>query len=247
MIDQIKKMLQINEIKFYDLLFRSIIWVLIACSIIAIVIIHLDMFQSPNFEFSLSRNSIEGYLDIYKKYSGLFTATVAVIVAYLGLQRLKVASDANSDKLKQDHFVEWRTVQDVRLMELEKTDPYMKREFIKIRKNLFLQLYDLDFKIENKEQLTEIFKANFSEFIPFFESMNEKFMEMGGVYQNSSFSYTGQNFAFLFNGCIEKGYDQLYSDILALHRQYLATDRIIDSEMYKSALLVSLSPHRKRG
>jgi hypothetical protein len=242
-----KRLFQIDAIKFYEFLFRLIIWILMACSVVAIIIIHLDLFYSPRFAFDFSRKSIGGYLDIYKEYNGLFTATVTVIVAYLGLQRLKVASDANADKLKQDHFVEWRTVQDVRLIELEKTDPYMKREFIKIRKNLFLQLYELDFNIENKEQLTDVFKANFAEFIPFFESMNERFMEMGGVYQNESFSYTGQNFAFLFNGCIEKGYDQLYNDILDLHRQYLATDRIIDSEMYRSALLDSFSPHRKRG
>lgn len=240
-----KRLFQIDAIKFYEFLFRLIIWILMGCSLIAIIIIHLEMFYSLEFEFSLK--SIGGYLDTYKEYSGLFTATVTVIVAYLGLQRLKVASDANADKLKQDHFVEWRTVQDVRLMELEKTDPYMKREFIKIRKNLFLQLYDLDFNIENKKQLTEVFKANFAELIPFFESMNENYMELGGLYPNKVYSYTGQNFAFLFNGCIDKGYDRLYKDIIDLHQQHLASDRFIDIEVYKSALKESLNPNRKKG
>lgn len=240
-----KKALTTNSIRFYEFLLQMIIWILLIFSLIAVIIVHAKMFLSPNYKFSFSLTTIGGYFNIYAEFGGLFKATVATIVAYLGLKRLQVASEANSDKLKQDHFVEWRTVQDVRLVEIEKTDPYMKREFTKIRQKLFMELYVLDFKIENREQLSKIFDSNFKEFIPFFEQMNEKYMEFGGIYPNITFSYTGQNFSFLFGGCIEKSYDNLYADILDLHRQNLDENRFIDSSMYQSALQNYLKAEKK--
>lgn len=92
-------------------------------SIIAFVTIHWTL--SNKYSFSFSPDGINTYLTAFGQYEALFTATVATIAAYFGLLRLKVATDANNDKLKQDRFSEWKTVLDIRFIEIEKYDPYI--------------------------------------------------------------------------------------------------------------------------
>lgn len=92
-------------------------------SIIAFVTIHWTL--SNKYSFSFSPDGINTYLTAFGQYEALFTATVATIAAYFGLLRLKVATDTNNDKLKQDRFSEWKTVLDIRFIEIEKYDPYI--------------------------------------------------------------------------------------------------------------------------
>lgn len=225
-----------KNIRLLELILKSVMFVLCIFSIIALIAIHWKMCSEPMFHFSFSAERISTYFGIYSEHEDLFRSTVLTIAGFLGLQRLKVANDANSDKLKQDMFMEWRTVQEVRLIEIEKEDPLMKREFIKLRQNLFMELYDLNFEIKDKDQLSKIFTAHFKDRISFFESMNTKSIAFGSIYRDREFSFASQNFAFMFNGCIEKGYDLLYSDILELYRTNLPSDRLIDPGMYDSAL-----------
>ena len=229
--------------RIFNGLLLTIIIILVIMSIIALVAIHCLLHDK--YILSFSPVGINTYLSAFGQYKALFTATVATIAAYLGLLRLKVATDANNDKLKQDRFSEWKMVLDIRFIEIEKLDPYMKREFIRVRYNLFKQLYDLHFSISNKDQLTQISQTTFGDLISFFEAQNNKHIDMGGAYPDDQFSYSFDSFRFLLLGCVDKTYPDILTDLKALYLSALPTDRYIDSDLYKAALTNSLKNRQK--
>lgn len=223
----------IAKMKIFNWLLLGIIVILILMSLIAIVTIHWTLFDK--YSFSFSPEGIDNYLVSFGQYKGLFTATVATIAAYFGLHRLKAATDANSDKVRQDRFSEWKTVLDIRFIEIEKYDPYMKREFIRVRYNLFRQLYDLKFSIENNAQLTQIFLSTFQELARFFEEQNNKYIGMGGAYPNNTHSYSFDNFRFLFLGSVDIIYPSIVSDLQTLYLAALDPNRMINANLYRTA------------
>lgn len=224
----------IDRTKIFNGLFLTIIIILVIMSIIALITIHWTL--STKYSFLFSPDGINTYLTTFGQYKALFIATVTTIAAYFGLLRLKVATDANNDKLKQDRFSEWKTVLDIRFIEIEKNDPYMKREFVRVRYNLFKQLYDLKFSILNKEQLIQVFEINFKDLVSFFETQNNKHIDMGGAYPNNTYSYSFDSFRFLLLGCVDNGYADIIADLQTLYLSALPTDRFIDSGMYMEAL-----------
>ena len=223
--------------RLFQIAFHVIIGVLSFMSLYALYVLHWKMFSSENFKLSLTADNAESYLSRYGDYKSLFTLTVATIAAYFGLQRLKVAADANRDKIKSDYFNEWKTVLDVRTLEIEKQDPLMRREFIKVRHKVFLDLYDMNFAIQNKDQLVKVFK-HFKPRVDFFETQNEKNIQRGGVYPSNQFTYTFLNFHFLFAGCLDEAYSEMYSDLLELYCNSLSPDRIINEALYSAALKI---------
>lgn len=202
-------------------------------SFVALIAIHWTL--CDKYSFSLSPTGINNYLTALGQYKALFTATVATIAAYFGLHRLNAANVANSDKLKQDRFSEWKTVLDIRFIEIEKTDPYMRREFTRVRYNLFRQLYDLNFSISNNAQLTQIFQSTFQDLVRFFEEQNNRHIGMGGVYLNNNFSYSLDSFRFLLLGSIDANYPEISQDLRTLYLATLDPNRIIDSNMFMAA------------
>lgn len=223
----------IAKMKIFNWLLLGIIVILILMSLIAIVTIHWTLFDK--YSFSFSPEGIDNYLVSFGQYKGLFTSTVATIAAYFGLHRLKAATDANSDKVRQDRFSEWKTVLDIRFIEIEKYDPYMKREFIRVRYNLFRQLYDLKFSIENNAQLTQIFQSTFQELARFFEEQNNKYIGMGGAYPNNMHSYSFDNFRFLLLGSVDIIYPSIVSDLQTLYLAALDPNRMINANLYRTA------------
>ena len=145
--------------KIFNGILLTIIVILNFMSLVALFTIHWTLYDK--YSFSFSPEGINNYLASLGQYKALFTATVATIAAFFGLHRLKAATDANSDKLKQDRFSEWKTVLDIRFIEIEKADPFMRREFTSVRYNLFRQLYNLNFSITNNTQLTQVFQSTF--------------------------------------------------------------------------------------
>ncbi len=222
-----------TKMKIFNWLLLGIIVILISMSLIAIATIHWTLFGK--YSFSFSPEGIDIYLVSFGQYKGLFTATVTTIAAYFGLHRLKAATDANSDKVRQDRFSEWKTVLDIRFIEIEKFDPYMKREFIRVRYNLFIQLYDRNFSIENNEQLTQIFQSTFKEHARFFEENNTKYIGMGGVYRNEKHSYSFDSFRFLLLGSVDILYPSIVSDLQTLYLTALDPNRMIDFNLYRTA------------
>ena len=217
----------------FNSVFIIIICILGLTSIVALVAIHWEL---SKFNFSFSTKGINTYLSAYGEYKALFTGTVSTIVAYFGLHRLNAATEANVLKLKQDRFSEWKAVIDIRFIEIERKDPFMKREFIRLRLNFFEELYKLDFNIRNKEQLEYIFKKIFEGQVSFFEEQNEKYIHLGGFYPNNSYSYSLDSFRFLFLATLNDIYPDIVKDLLALYLQQLSSMRIIDPEAYKRQL-----------
>ncbi|MBK9630333.1 MAG: hypothetical protein IPO62_04585 [Saprospiraceae bacterium] len=208
----------------------TIIVILIFMSLVALLTIHWTLYNK--YSFSFSPEGIDNYLTSFGQYKALFTATVATIGAYFGLHRLKAATDANSDKLKQDHFSEWKTVLDIRFIEIEKADPFMRREFTRVRYNLFRQLYDLNFSITNNTQLTQIFQSTFQDLARFFEEQNNRHIGMGGVYPTNKYSYSFDSFRFLFLGSVDTIYPEIGSDLQTLYLAALDPNRMIDANMF---------------
>lgn len=223
-----------TKMKIFNLLLLTIVAILISISLLALAAIHWKLWDE--YYFSFSPEGINTYLTSFGQYKVLFLATVTTIATYFGLQRLKAATDANNDKLRLDRFSEWKTVLDIRFIEIEKHDPYMKREFVRVRYNLFRQLYNLNFSVTNNKQLTQIFISTFQDIIRFLEEQNNKHLGMGGVYPNNTYSYSFDNFRFLFVGSIDTFYPEIVRDLQTLYLATLDQNRIVDVGMYQTAL-----------
>jgi hypothetical protein len=210
---------------------------------LTVVMIHLN-FAKPNYSFSLSSSAINIYLSSFGNYKALFTGTIAAIAAYYGLHRMTVAADANIQKIKQDRFSEWKTVLDNSLHEIEKKDPYMKREFTRVRLDFYERLYEINFNIESDEVLTTIFESVFGNLIQFFEEQNEMSIQMGGAYPDQNYSYSFDSFRFLFLGSAGTVYNKIAKDLQKLYLEKLSTHRTIDAELYKISLTSYLTRHK---
>lgn len=218
----------------FNLLLLIIIGILSAASLAALVVIHWN-FSKQSFSFTAS--GVNTYLSAYGEYKALFTGTVATIAAFFGLHRLNAATEANVQKAKQDRYSDWKTVLDVRFIDIEKNDPCMKREFIRVRFKFYEELCKINFNIENKQVLTNIFQKVFVSLVPFFEELNETHIQMGGVYPNNLHSYSLDAFHFLFIGSIGEDYSGISADLKDLYLANLPANRIIDPDTYKTAQL----------
>jgi len=165
-----KKVSTLIRMKIFNVLFLAIVVILIFMSILAIVSIQWELIEKYSFNFS--PDGINNYLISIGQFKALFTATIATVAAYFGLLRLKIANEANIERLKQEHFQEWINNLEIRLSAIEETDPHMRREFARIRFNFFKQLYDLNFSISNKTQLTNVFIAHFKYVSDYLERHN---------------------------------------------------------------------------
>ncbi|AZA84612.1 hypothetical protein C1637_07175 [Chryseobacterium lactis] len=186
--------------------------------------------------FDFSPDGMSFYINQFSKFNGLFAATITIILAYYGIERLKAAERANIDKVRLDRYSDWKTITDARIDVVKDENPLFRREFINIRYQLFEDLYPA-FAIENKKQLRALFNKYFANLIPAFESNNKKQQGCGGIYQSAAYTYFGQNFLFVFLGSvIGVKYDNATEDLLEMYLASLPSDRIIDSLAYQSAL-----------
>lgn len=220
------------KMKIFNGLLIVIISILVIMSIIALIIIHWKLMQ---YDFTFSPDGLEYYLTAFGQYKALFTGTIATCAAYFGLLRVKVSEDANREKIKKDIFSEWKMVVQVRSAEVERNDQLMIREIIRIRRQLFKDLFDLNFNIQNISELTEIFDSRIKELVNFFETQNNKHIGMGGAYPNDQYSYSYDAFRFIFFGMIEGWYDNLETDLKAMYIDNLPADRMINQGLFQTA------------
>ena len=227
-------------------IFRSII-ILVAISMFVLSFIAFISTQRSLFEnhFDFSPDGINFYINQFTKYNGLFAATITLIVAYYGIERLRAAERANNDKVKLDRYSDWKTITDARVDFVKDENPLFRREFIKIRYKLFEDLYP-DFSIESKQQLKTLFNKYFANLVPVFESNNEKQQGLGGIYQAEDYSYFGQNFHFVFLGSLTgKKYDRAVEDLLEMYIENLPVDRIINPIAFQKAAENYFKFHQK--
>jgi hypothetical protein len=221
--------------RIFNVLLLTSAVILILMSLLALILIHWTLWD---YAFSFTPIGINNYLTAFGIYKALFTATVAVIAAYFGILRLTAATDANIQKMKQDRFSDWKTVLDVRFIETEKRDPLMKREFIRIRHNLFEQVYQRNFNLENNDHLNRTFQAVFpQELINFFETQNNVLVGVGAVYPNNNYAFSFDSFQFLFFGCFDIIYNEAREDLLNIYLRQIPGDRHVDGHTHQLALL----------
>jgi len=207
-------------------------------SVIALFAIHMTL---AHYSFSFTPLGLSTYIGAFASYGALFAGTIATTGVYFGLLRADSAIQQNNDKLRQDRFSEWRVVLEIRASEIEKYDPFMKREFVRVRWQFFNELHSRNFTIADKATLSLIFNTVFKDLVSFFETQNNRHISMGGAYPNNTSSYSFDSFRFLFLGSIETLYTGIDKDLMELYIAALPKDRHIDVGLYEAALR---NPHK---
>ena len=216
-----------NRTTIFSKLFVVIIAILIIASLVALYSIHYKLIFEDNLVFNFNPEGINTYFSAYSVYKSLLGSTIATIAAYLGLLRLEVAAEANIEKLKQDRFTEWKSILEIRFLEIDEKNPFMKREFIKERGEFFDLLYERKMEISDKQNLIVVFDNCFKKVVDFFETNNKNYQKYGGIYKDTKQLYAYDSFQFLFMGCVPKYYPEIFSDLEQLYRNAIDQNRII--------------------
>jgi hypothetical protein len=204
--------------------------VLSVFSLLVLILIHWTF---SKYDCSITASGLKTYLSGYGAYKELFSGTIATIAVYFGLLRLKAAVDANILKFKNDEFAEWKLALEARITDLQ-SESKIKRVFIENRKEFFNRLFKLNFKISNKDELEKVFEP-FASLINFIEETTEKYMQMGGVYLDNKYSYSSQDFIFLFFGGLSSDgqYSGIVDDLQELYVKNLKSDRRINANEFE--------------
>lgn len=218
--------------KIFKIIIIGITIILIFFSAITFLIIQSDLLNS---RIDFTPKGLNIYLNSFFQYSGLFAATITLIVAYFGIKRLEAADIANFEKIKLDRYSDWKIVTEIRINEIKDGNKGFIREFYKIRYNLFTDLYYDNLSIYDSKKLKEIFDKYFITRISFFEEMTNRNIEMGNIYKDGNYTYFFQNFYYIFIGSLDYTYEKVYDDLKILYLANLNPHRIIDEETFKSA------------
>lgn len=222
-----------QPMKILNALIITIISILCVMSMLALISIHGKVFELSS-EFS--PKGIDQYLSAYLPYKYLFTLTIATCSAYFGLLRVKATLDSNVEKIKQDRFNEWKTIVQIRCNEIALLDPKMTREIIRVRRSIFNFLYEKDFKIQNIQELTQVFNENIAQNVGFFENTNARYNKLGGIYRIERHAYSFDSFRFIFYVMLEDWYDGMSDDLENLYIANLQVGRMISEGHYQTAV-----------
>ncbi|MDC8105013.1 hypothetical protein MTQ00_10720 [Chryseobacterium sp. B21-037] len=204
--------------------------ILVLLSLAVIIIVQNDL---SVYDLDLSVQGLNFYLHEISNYKELFATTITLIVAYFGILRLTAAEVANQEKVKQDRFNEWKNLLDIRIMEVEKDNPYLKRQFATVRFKLFERLYENNMEINSKKELNMIFNDEIRSSIRFLEEKNEQYFGRE-VYPDNNYSYIYADLQFIFLGLIDKYYDNMIDDLKAIVLDSLNPERTINNNLYIS-------------
>jgi hypothetical protein len=210
------------------IIITSLILVILSTTILIIIQYN---FSKNNLDFSI--DGLNYYLSEFTTYKELFITTITLIVAYFGILRLTAAEEANKEKLKQDRFGEWKYLLDIRITEVEKNNPFLKRQFTTIRFKLFESLYKKNMEINSQNNLYQIFDKELRDSIKFLEEMNENYQQKG-VYPNCQYSYIYSDFQFIFLGLLDNYYNGMEGDLKNVVANCLDPNRTIDEKLYAS-------------
>ncbi|MBL3548825.1 hypothetical protein [Chryseobacterium sp. KMC2] len=206
--------------------------ILVLFSLTTFVIIQINLLKS---DFSFTPKGLNFYLQDFADYNALFGATITLIIAYFGIKRLEAAETSNKDKLKLDRYNDWKIVTDIRIDEVHNLNERFRREFYKVRFNLFSDLYESNLSITNIDQLKYIFNKYFRNYTNFFEEMTEKSLRMGHIYRDEQYTFFFDSFYYIVIGSLINEYPALQTDLKKLYIESLKADRIIDSKMFDSS------------
>jgi len=220
--------------KFFNIVIIAFAVILLFFSTITFVIIQIELFS---YNFKIDSKGLNNYLSSFTEFKELFAGTIILIVAYFSILRLKAAEVANLEKVKQDRFTEWKNQLDIRILEVEKNNPFFKRQFTKIRYKLFENLYEFKMSINSKEELLKVTDNELRKSLRFLEEMNDININLGGVYPDKTFTYFFNDFYFVFIGSLDNYYDNLRDDLKEIYLNSLNNERFIDKNLYEFSRL----------
>jgi hypothetical protein len=226
--------------KYLNIILIVVIWILGVFSFIALLAIQWALIKQP---FLFTPEGLQNYISEFGTYKELFGATVLIMATYFGLHRLNAATEANQLKIKSDRFSEWKTALDVRFPDIEKQDPYMKKEFIRARFHFYEQLHAMNFTIKNRDELEQVFNTHFQNLVEYFELMNNEFALIS-VYPNKIFTFSFDSFRYLFQGCVDSMYSEFYNDLKSLYIAKLPIDRVIVDEFIFNEIRLNVKKRR---
>ena len=198
--------------------------ILLLFSLASFVIIQKELFS---YSFRFDTVGLNNYIFSFTTYKELYAATMTLIVSYFAILRLKAAEVANLEKVKQDRFSEWKIQLEIRILEVEKNNPYLKRQLTTIRYKFFNKLYEIKMSINSKEDIIKIFDDDFKKSLLFLEENNLNYKSQGGIYLNKKATFFYNDFFFVFCGSLDNFYDDLYKDLKEVYLTILKPDRII--------------------
>ncbi|MDP4202565.1 MAG: hypothetical protein Q8861_07700 [Bacteroidota bacterium] len=184
-IGSFEKIISYNIDKFFILP----IVVLFPISIYSIILTQIEMFSC---KLSFTSDGLHFYLDSFSDFKGLFTSTLMICTAYWGILSLK-------QKIKQDELREWKDSLNERLNIIKERDFVMYREIDRMKKNLFNDLYDRKFHLNNKKQVREFFTSHFAPtIIGHFETGHDCYKKYEKTYPDENYSFSVKDFKFVF-------------------------------------------------
>lgn len=215
---------------FNKKIFTVIYWIVISLSGLSLLLVHISIFTNNNL--SISFNGIIGYLNYFIKLQSLLGLAITLIIARIALNNWELAVKNNQEKNFQDSYNDWKPIISQLLSTIEKKDPKIVEIFPSKQKLFFRILMKYNFKVDNEQQLIEVFKV-FKNVIYIFEEFNSKYQAIGSLYNSKNQSYSLESFKYLFINSIETKYPDIIKDLDKLYLECLPEDRHIDASLYK--------------
>lgn len=226
--------------KILDKAFFAILIILFVFSFFSVIATLVTLWN--DYSVSVSSEGFKNIISEFENYSNVFGATLAIFIAYLAIHNIKIATDAsnaaieaskaaldsNIERRFEERYADWKLTMDHSFVEIEQKDPLMKREFVRIRRKFFVDLYKRDFNVSNKKDLEELFGNHFKTLCDFFENQNSNFISKG-VYPNLNYSYSYDSFRFLFIRSIDGQYDNIEKDLEEMYINSLSKRYVVSN------------------
>jgi hypothetical protein len=144
-------------------------WLFLLLSITAIIFALID---GSKFNFDFSSQGFQAFLDLFRPYSILFTATFILIPVNLTIEKIELTRDSNKTTLKENRKTIWLQSVKEYLNEVTPENSEMIKLINKDLDNIFDYLYEIKYKFSSKSETKHFFERFFIDKIQFFEEMN---------------------------------------------------------------------------
>ncbi len=208
-------------------------WLLIILSLIALLFIHLDTLK---LKFDLSTTGFINYLNYYEPFKVLFSAAIVIITTFLGIERLGLMIQANMYSYRASNRTLWiQTVKEF-YSEIKRDNPYICKEISRKIVEIHDFLFELSYKIKDKEELKKFFDKFFLNRVQFFEEQNIKYQNIVS-YHDDKHSYSFMDFKYIFNVLInaDESYKDLQNDLQEIYQNAVLkfSKQHIDKELFE--------------
>ena len=223
---------------FLSKIFKGVTFALLILSAAAIILTQVDLAQNYQFEFSVS--GITYYLLSFGKFKELYLGTIAIAAGYVGIKTLEVGIKTLEETIMENRYRDWSNKNDFRLMEYLKnnySNDKIREIFTCYRRDIFDELYEKKFCINNKKELKSFIDKYFAPNIDLLEQSSELFFPCNSLYPNANTCYSIDCVTYLFKGLInlDKCYPEIIRDFTEIYLNYVKIESFMiqPDEYYK--------------